>query len=93
MGKWSGPIREIESFGELSLATWFKAKKPYIAVFEEEDQKGYVAGLYDGAEYTGIFIHKQDVESIYRDIERYTLGLAKEKPGLADPKNIVCIYM
>lgn len=93
MGKWPGGIKELSSFGEMTLADWLKLRKPYIAVFKAEKWKTYVAKLYDGAEYTGIFICKQDVESIYRDIERYTLGLAKEKPGPADPENIICIYM
>ena len=92
MGKWPG-IKELSSFGEMTLANWLKLRKPYIAVFEKTNPKNYVATLYNGAECTGIFISKQDVESIYRDIERYTLGLAKEKPGPADPENIICIYM
>ncbi len=93
MGKWSG-IKEMRSFGDLSLVTWLKMSRKFIAVSREAGcPETFVAKLYDGAEYTGIFIRKNDVESIYRDIERYTLGLAKEKPGPADPKELICVYM
>ena len=93
MGKWSG-TRFLKSFGEMSLATYLKASKKYIAVFEEQGwPQRYVARMYDGAEDTGFYVRMYDLEELYRDIERYTFGLAKEKPGPADPKNIICIYM
>lgn len=93
MGKWPGGIKELSSFGEMTLANWLKLKRPYIAVFECEKNGMTEAKLYDGAEYTGFFVRGENAESIYRDIERYTLGLAKEKPGPADPKNLICVYM
>lgn len=93
MGKWSGTKR-MGSFGDLSLVTWLRISRKYIAVSKErENPETYVAKLYDGAEYTGIYVRMYDLEELYRDIERYTLGLAKEKPGPADPEDLICVYM
>lgn len=92
MGKWSGGIKRLESFGHMTLVEWLKPRRPYVAVVRMP--KGmYEARLYDGAEYTGYCVKKSDLDELCKDIERYTMGLAKEHPGAEDPENVVWIYM
>lgn len=86
---------EIRSFAELHQSVWDKIKKPFIAVYKDPDaihRPKYLAKVYDGGEYTGIFMRMNELERMTEDIRVYACWLRKALPGTADEPSLLCVY-
>ena len=86
---------EIRSFGEMQQSAWDKCKKPFVAVYKDPDaiqRPKYLAKVYDGAYYTGIYMRMDDIKKLREDIRMYAHWLSEAKPGADDEPSLLCIY-
>ena len=86
---------EIRSFAEMHQSAWDKCKKPFVEVYEDRDaiqRPKYLAKVYDGAYYTGIYMRMDDIEKMREDIRMYAHWLSEAKPDAADEPSLLCIF-
>lgn len=87
---------EIRSFAELHQSVWDKNKKPFIAIYKDPDaiqRPKYLAKVYDGADYTGIYMRMDNLERMREDIRVYAYWLRSAPPGTADEPSLIGVYI
>lgn len=87
---------EITTFAELTARAWEKIKRQCIAIYRREaaaQQTEYLVKVYDGGDYTGIFMQKDSLREIKEDISVNASWLEYADRGAEDDPSLVCVYV
>lgn len=87
---------EIKTFAEMTQEVWSRIRVPVVAVYQRERdaaRKPYLVKVYDGGDYTGIWMQADTMQQIRADLAANAGRLQDAGRGEEDEPELVCAYV